>query len=1061
MSVWVVKLIGEQVDRAGGGGELTHPLNHIPHHDFLHTIRASLITDSDTDTQFSPYTDITIDSAFYSQSDLITKFKTSDKSLFLNLNVQSLNSKFEKLKSFILNLTNNGLVIDIIAMQETWTIRYPNLLSIPGFQPLIYTNRNKGRGGGVGFYIRTGLNYKIVTDLSPFHDKTLETMTLDISYTSDNHTKHFLVTSLYRSPSCQDMDRFSDKLDNLLSDLSNRNLDSYIFTDSNLNLHNIDSDQHVKNYVGTLTNSGFFITNFKSTRIHNGAFSHIDHIITNTKLETITSGTITEEISDHLITFLQPTLKKTKTKPATLKKRLYTKTNMDRFKTDLQHITWNNVLVTDNVEDCYDNFWDTYNTLHNLHFPLTTTKFNKNYHKVSDFMTTGLLISRRNKILLHKTALVTNTHDNWTTYRNYRNLFNKTIRASKKLHYESKLATNAKNPKKTWDILKELTTGKTTHNNIDKISADNQIITDRNAMAEEFNKFFASAGRKVYQSVQPTTKQPCDYIPDKDIHPLNFSNISEGLVVQTIDNMDPKTSQDASGISMKMIKFLKLELAKPLAHLFTLSVTTGVFPSKLKTSRTIPIFKAGDNTSCDNYRPISLLSSISKILEKIVACSLVDHLELNNLIYSNQYGFLRNRSTVHSLLHLTNKISRDLNDKKFVLGIFLDLRKAFDCVSHDILLAKLKKLGINDIALTWFTSYLSDRQQCVDIDGHISLPLLIDISVLQGSILGPILFLCFINDLHLSTDMLTLLFADDTIGLDSDTDIQTLINRANTELQKLANWLRANRMAANISKTKYIIFRPRGSKINIDLENNGLVYNDNEINVTNDPDKIKKLGRIYNEHPDLNERTYKFLGVYLDEYLSFDAHCTHICNKLSMSNFIINRAKNFLSTKALRTLYFSLIHPHILYCLPIYSCTTNKNINKISTLQKKAIRIITKSNYTAHTAPLFATLKILPLNLLTTLSRGLLMHSIQHKYAPASLHNTWITNSQRNIDIDLRNGHDIYIPFARTDQVKRLPYFALPTTWNELPDDRMTPNKTTFTIALKDYLHRLNNDHID
>ena len=129
------------------------------------------------------------------------KFKISDKSLFLNLNVQSLNSKFEKLKSFILNLTNNGLVIDIIAMQETWTIRYPNLLSIPGFQPLIYTNRNKGRGGGVRFYIRTGLNYKIVTDLSPFHDKTLETMTLDISYTSDNHTKHFLVTSLYRSPS--------------------------------------------------------------------------------------------------------------------------------------------------------------------------------------------------------------------------------------------------------------------------------------------------------------------------------------------------------------------------------------------------------------------------------------------------------------------------------------------------------------------------------------------------------------------------------------------------------------------------------------------------------------------------------------------------------------------------------------------------------------------------------------------------------------------------------------------------------------------------------------------
>jgi len=263
-------------------------------------------------------------------------------------------------------------------------------------------------------------------------------------------------------------------------------------------------------------------------------------------------------------------------------------------------------------------------------------------------------------------------------------------------------------------------------------------------------------------------------------------------------------------------------------------------------------------------------------------------------------------------------------------------------------------------------------------------------------------------------------------------------------------------MAVNVSKTKYMIFRPKGTKIDIDLDTNGIVYNDNEINVTFDPDKITKLGRIYNDHPDKNERTYKFLGVHLDEYLSFNAHCTTICNKLSTANFIINRAKNFLNTKSLKTLYFSLVHPHILYCLPIYSCTTQNNINKIFSLQKKAIRTITKSKYNTPTAPLFSSLKILPLNLLITQSRGLLMHSIYHKYAPSSLHNTWITNMQRNIDIDLRNGHNIYIPFARTDQVKRLTYFALPMTWNELPDDRMTPNKITFTIALKDHLHHIN-----
>ena len=170
--------------------------------------------------------------------------------------------------------------------------------------------------------------------------------------------------------------------------------------------------------------------------------------------------------------------------------------------------------------------------------------------------------------------------------------------------------------------------------------------------------------------------------------------------------MDSKSSTDANGISAKILKAIKYQISEPFSHLFSLSVSTGVFPSKLKTSKTIPIFKAGDHTSCDNYHPISLLSSLSKILEKIVANSLVNHLEINNLLYDNQYGFLRGRSTLHNITKLTSKISQDLNDKKFVIGIFLDLKKAFDTVSHDILLSKHKKLGISGTPLKWFTSYL-------------------------------------------------------------------------------------------------------------------------------------------------------------------------------------------------------------------------------------------------------------------------------------------------------------------------------------------------------------------
>ena len=959
-------------------------------------------------------------------------------------------------------MTNVGIPIDIIALQETWTIKYPTLLNIPGYQPLIYCNRTKGRGGGIGYYIRNGISYKILHDLSSYHDKIFESLTLDITYISNNMTKHFIISNIYRSPTQvagltnrQQMEEFHDKLDNLMIGMTNLNLDSYIFLDANINLHDIDTDEHAMTYMTNITNNGFILTNHRTTRIQNDSATLIDHILTNSKNMTINSGTLINDISDHFITYIQPNLSRTKTKPDIIKKRQYNKTNLDNFKTNLQNINWDDVTMTTTVDECYDKFWDIYNLLHDQHFPMTTTKFNRNKHKISEFMTVGLLTSRSTKIKLHKIALTDNTHDNWNKYRTYRNLFNKTIRNSKKLHYETQLRNNAKNPKKTWDTLRELTTGKTTKAHKDKIVVDNCTITDEQTMADEFNKFFSQAGKKIYETVSPITTKPTDYVQDKDIPPLEFRNIQQAEVIETINNMEPKTSIDASGINSKMLKFIKYEIAKPLTHLFNLSITTGVFPAKLKVARTIPIFKAGDNTSCDNYRPISLLSAISKVLEKIVARSLVNHLEENNLIYENQYGFLKNRSTVHNILQLTNKIAKELNERKFVIGVFLDLRKAFDVVSHDILIDKLRKLGINNKALDWFISYLNNRQQYVDINGKHSTKRLIDISVIQGSILGPILFICFINDLHLATDLLTLLFADDTAAIDSDIDLPTLIDRVNGEIQKIANWFRANRMAVNVTKTKYIVFRPRGTKITIDLDKDGLVYNDNELGKPTDINKISKLGRIHNDNTDKTERQYKFLGVYIDEYLSFDYHCTHIGNKLAASNFIINRAKNLLSPNTLKTLYYSLIHPHLLYCLPIYSCTSQKNINKIFNMQKKAIRTITKSKYNAHTSPLFASLNILPFNHLITLTKGILVHSIYHKYSPSALHSTWTTNRDRNIDTGLRNEHDIYIPFARTDHVKKLPLYSLPRTWNDLPDDRMTNNPTTFKIALKDHLRRL------
>jgi hypothetical protein len=229
----------------------------------------------------------------------------------------------------------------------------------------------------------------------------------------------------------------------------------------------------------------------------------------------------------------------------------------------------------------------------------------------------------------------------------------------------------------------------------------------------------------------------------------------------------------------------------------------------------VPIFKSGDKGLCDNYRPISLIPMLTKIIEKMVAINLTNHLQLNNLLHFNQFGFQRNLSTEHNLLKVFNFIGDALNKGNFCIGIFLDLRKAFDMCSHEILLKKLHNLGVRNIALDWFRSYLSNRTQRVDINGHLSDLLSISCGVFQGSILGPILFLCYINNIFNASTLAMFLFADDTTCLAENNNLSDLIDYVNTELNKLAVWFKVNRMAVNVNKTNYIIFHTRGKKIDL------------------------------------------------------------------------------------------------------------------------------------------------------------------------------------------------------------------------------------------------------
>ncbi len=388
------------------------------------------------------------------------------------------------------------------------------------------------------------------------------------------------------------------------------------------------------------------------------------------------------------------------------------------------------------------------------------------------------------------------------------------------------------------------------------------------------------------------------YIPDLLNTPiLNLNLTGPSQIIDLLKTFENKPTVDLDEISIKLPRFISHEIAVPLAHIWNLSITNGVFPDKFKIARIVPVYKAGDSTLCDDYWPIALVKSFSKILEKIVQINLVDHLEINKLLYEHQYGFLRNKSTEHNLLHVINHISNSLNDGNFTVGVFLDLKKAFDVVDHNILLSKLPKYSITGSALDWFRIYLPNRSQIVDVHSNHSQPQPVDMSVIQGSLLWPTLCLIFINDFPNCTTLNTFLFADNTSALKSGPNLPDLFDHINTELIKIARWYRANKMSANASKTKYLIFHNKGKHVN--TTGLDLFFNNNQPNPPPNPDNIHTLECIFSTNPNPSSRSYKLLGIHLDKNLSLNHHFSILSNKLSRALFFLRRVKNLLPSNAL------------------------------------------------------------------------------------------------------------------------------------------------------------------
>ena len=421
------------------------------------------------------------------------------------------------------------------------------------------------------------------------------------------------------------------------------------------------------------------------------------------------------------------------------------------------------------------------------------------------------------------------------------------------------------------------------------------MTQDPQRIVVEFAKYFCEVGPKYANAIPKSEATCCNYLTNNINGNMFITPTDKQEVLDIINQLKNKTTQGHHGISPKLLKDLKHPLSSPLATIINKSLSEGKFPDIMKIARINPIFKAKDKTDISNYRPISILPTLSKVFEKVIFKRLYSFLEKYSILSENQFGFRPKHSTIDAIIQFTNQITEGFKNKKTSVGLFCDLSKAFDTIDHGILIKKLHYYGIRGLALQLIKSYLTERKMYVQIEQSKSNQLILTHGVPQGSILGPLLFIIYINDLpnslcHGNATM----FADDTNILKSAHNTQILIKEMNEDANNLYNWFSANKLSLNISKTYFIVF---SKSKNVKLS--GL--------------KIK----IGNTEIERKETTL-FLGMHIDSKLNWHEHILNLHTKISKSIYMINRTKHYLPKRQLKILYHSLIQPHIEYGLILW-----------------------------------------------------------------------------------------------------------------------------------------------
>jgi hypothetical protein len=967
---------------------------------------------------------------YVTEEQLTAKLKKLDRNIELSvfhMNIRSLNSKQRQICQLFELLDYE---FDVIILTEIWTVNinfYANLFTGYDFY---YDLPQDSKVGGVGLFIR---NTCTVHELPQYQILSTRTSVVENKWVEvTKESRKYIIGGIYRHPN-QNIADFTSLLEPVLNSISDQKLPCIIAGDINIDLTKSRVNENTSRYVDSLLTNNFLPTVLMPTRITPSSATLIDHMYyfdgCGSQNKVAQSGNLLADISDHLPNFML--ILHDKMEPAKRPKiRIMSNKNREKFCEKISSTDWSAVYAEPDVNTAYNTFINTVTNAFYSCFPLKTLSRKRSRDK--KWITAGLKKCSNTKNKLYKKWITKRNPEDEKAYRQYRAIYRKVAAEAESDYYKQMFDMRSNSIKQLWTNLNIVCSfkNKRKRNNIAQLNVGDNLSSDATEISNYINRYFANIGNDLQKKFENSHSgvrssdanefwQYCNNSINKSmfVRPVDAAE-----VMHLICQLNGSKSPGPDDIGPRLIKDSATALCQPLVHIFNLSFTTGIVPDQLKIAKVIPVFKKGDSKLASNYRPISLLSIFDKLLERAMRNRLYYHLQINNLIYKYQFGFRHNHSTTLAVIDVIDSIYERLDNGEKIIGLYFDLQKAFDTVNHEILLCKLQKFGVRGIVHDWFKNYLSDRYQYTLCNSIKSEMLEITCGVPQGSVLGPLLFLVYMNDINVALQgQKVKLFADDTNLFISGNNLSEASELAAECIDKLSEWFTINKLTLNIDKTCFMVFPPDKTN-SVHLSVNGKAIN-----------KVQSC---------------RYLGVIIDDELKWTDHIHHVYKKLIKYVGIFYKLRNKLPSAMLKNIYYAFVHSYLLYAVEVYANTCPTYLDKLVKLNNKLLRILQNKPLLYPVSLLYDEFKTLPLTDLHKQQLLLLAYKLIHlpQNLPEIFKN-YLESNECVHEYNTRSKADLHLHRAETTYGQRCLKYKLVTLWNELPQ---TLKESDSVSSLKD-----------